>query len=187
MTDDGNTTVLVVDDEPDMTRLCEAWLSDAYDVRVANSGEDALERIDDTVDVVLLDRRMPDLLGRDVLAEIRDREYDCRVGMLTAVAPDTDIVDMGFDAYLTKPVDRAELRAAVDRLKTLSTYDDDVRQLYSLVEKRTKLEDTLSESRLGESETYETLLDRIGSLETRIDRDIETMDDGDFRSAFSNL
>lgn len=183
----GSATVLVVDDEPDMTRLCETWLSDAYDVRVANDGEEALERVSDAVDVVLLDRQMPGLVGSEVLAEIRERGHDCRVGMLTAVAPDTDIVDMGFDTYLTKPVDRTDLHETVERLTALDAYGDDVQELYALVEKRLKLEETLPESRLEDSETYASLEDRIRTLEDRIDENVAAFDDEGFRAAFSNL
>lgn len=183
----GRPTVLVVDDEPDMTNLCRAWLSDTADVRVANSGRAALDTIDEHVDVVLLDRRMPDLLGREVLERLRDRGYDCRVGMLTAVSPDTDIVDMGFDTYLTKPVDADELEAAVRRLDALNDYDDDVQRLYSLVEKRVHLERTLSADELEDDDDYQRLEEQIDTLEDRLDRSVETMDDDAFRAAFSDL
>jgi len=187
MKSSGRPTVLVVDDEPDMTSLCEAWLSDDADVRVANSGRDALETVDEDVDVVLLDRRMPDLLGSEVLERIRDHGYDCRVAMLTAVSPDTDIVDMGFDTYLTKPIDADELRETVQRLEALDDYDDSVGDLYSLVEKRVHLERTHAADELEDDDAYQTLLDRIDTLEERIDRNVETLDDNAFRAAFSEL
>jgi len=187
MKSSGRPTVLVVDDEPDMTSLCEAWLSDDADVRVANSGRDALETVDEDVDVVLLDRRMPDLLGSEVLERIRDHGYDCRVAMLTAVSPDTDIVDMGFDTYLTKPIDADELRETVQRLEALDDYDDSVGDLYSLVEKRVHLERTHATDELEDDDAYQTLLDRIDTLEERIDRNVETLDDNAFRAAFSEL
>lgn len=86
---DRDPVVLVVDDEEDLANLYSQWLSDDYAVRTAYNGEQALERLDETVDVVLLDRRMPGLSGDDALNRIREREYDCRVAMVTAVDPDT--------------------------------------------------------------------------------------------------
>jgi len=59
--------------------------------------------IDETVDVVLLDRMMPGMSGQEVLAAIRERGLDCRVAMVTAVDADFDVIEMGFDEYLGKP------------------------------------------------------------------------------------
>ncbi|MFC4553269.1 response regulator, partial [Halorussus sp. GCM10023401] len=103
-------TVLVIEDEPDLGRLYELWLEDDYDVKHVETGEQALSALDDSVDVVLLDRRLPGMSGRAVLEEIRERDVDCRVAMVTAVDPSFDVVEMGFDTYVTKPPDREQLR-----------------------------------------------------------------------------
>ncbi|ELZ26095.1 DNA binding protein [Halogeometricum pallidum JCM 14848] len=124
--------VLVVDDDEDLADTCEYWLRDDYDVRVAYGGEDALNQIDETVDVVLLDRRMPNLSGDDVLEALRDRGLDCHVAMMTAVEPDTDIVDMPFDDYLVKPVTKTDVREAVDELVVRSDFDEEVREFFAL-------------------------------------------------------
>ncbi|MFB6270737.1 MAG: response regulator [Halobacterium sp.] len=94
---DGTATVLVVEDETPLAALYERWLSDAYRVRVANTGGDALDRFDGAVDVVLLDRRLPDRPGSEVLERIRGHDSDCQVAMVTAVEPDEDVLEMGFD------------------------------------------------------------------------------------------
>jgi len=99
--------VLVVEDEPDLADLYAAWLGDEYRVRTAYGGQEALDELDeadDEVDAILLDRRMPGLSGDEVLAAVRERGIDCRVAMVTAVEPDFDILKMGFDDYLVKPV-----------------------------------------------------------------------------------
>ncbi|MDS0292930.1 bacterio-opsin activator domain-containing protein [Halogeometricum luteum] len=124
--------VLVVDDDEDLADTCEYWLRDDYDVRVAYGGEDALDQVDETVDVVLLDRRMPNLSGDDVLEALRDRGLDCHVAMMTAVEPDTDIVDMPFDDYLVKPVTKTDVREAVDELVVRSDFDEEVREFFAL-------------------------------------------------------
>lgn len=110
-------TVLVVDDEADALDAYAFWLADSYRVLTAESGDEALERIDD-VDVVLLDRRMPDRSDDEVLEAIREQGFDCRVVMVTAVDPDFDIVDLGFGTYLTKPIDEDDLDATGERLLT---------------------------------------------------------------------
>lgn len=187
MSDADEPVVLVVDDEPDMTRLYEAWLSGEYEVWVANNGHEALERIDERVALVFLDRRMPDLLGREVLERIRERGFDCRVAMLTAVAPDVDIIRMGFDAYLTKPVDREDVVTAADRLLSLDQYDDDVQELYVLVEKCSSLERAVPDEELEENPAYEELKDRIEELESRLDETVREFDESSFRAMFREI
>jgi DNA-binding NarL/FixJ family response regulator len=55
------------------------------------------------------DRHMPGLSGEDLLSELVDRDYYGRVVMVTAVDPGIEVLDMPFDDYLCKPVDREEL------------------------------------------------------------------------------
>jgi len=118
-------TLLFVDDRPE---LADGYAErfDEYDTRVAYGGHAGLEKLDDEVDIVFLDRRMPDLPGEEVLESIRESEYDPRVVMLTGVEPDVDIVEMGFDAYLEKPVDPEALHEVVDELTgtPLDAFDD---------------------------------------------------------------
>ena len=123
----GGQTVLVVDDERELADLYTEWLSDAHSVRTAYSGSEALELVDATVDVVLLDRRMPDLSGDEVLGEIDTGALDCRVVMLTAVDPGGEIVDMPFDDYLVKPVTDEVLHDAVERMRARDRHDEKVR------------------------------------------------------------
>ena len=63
-------------------------LQDAYETRVAYGGEEAMAKYDDAVDAVVLDRRMLDLHGDEVLARIRERGDDTVVVMMTAVDPE---------------------------------------------------------------------------------------------------
>ena len=109
MPEDDAAVVLVVDDEEEVAEVFSLWLRDVYETRVATGGEAALEAVDG-VDLVLLDRRMPDLSGDETLARMRERGYDGPVAMVTAVDPDFDIVEMAFDDYLVKPISKEELQ-----------------------------------------------------------------------------
>jgi len=129
---DAEPTVLVVDDDRALADTCEYWLREEYDVRVAYGGRQALEQVGDDIDVVLLDRRMPDVSGDDVLEEVDARGLDCRVAMMTAVAPDTDIVEMPFDEYLIKPVDEESVTETVEELLVRAEFDDRIREYFAL-------------------------------------------------------
>jgi DNA-binding response OmpR family regulator len=168
-------TVLVVEDEPDLADLYATWLDGEYAVRTAYGGRDALAAIDETVDVILLDRRMPDLPGDEVLAAVRDRGIDCRVAMVTAVEPDFDIVDMGFDDYLVKPVSKEALRGTVENLLQREEYVDGVGELFSLASKKALLESEKGPADLERSEEYQELTERLDALREDLDRTLESL------------
>jgi len=174
------TTVLVVDDEAAIREMyAEMLASIADEVLTADGGEAALATLDATVDVVLLDRRMPDLSGDEVLEGIRNREHDCRVAMLTAVEPDEDIAAMPFDTYLTKPVAVDELREIVDRLLTLDDYEAALEERFRIAQKLGALEAAKTEGELAESEAYADLRSRYRALSEDLEDASERVDDDD--------
>jgi len=179
-------TVLVVEDEESLVEIYVQWLEGAYDTRRATSGEEALERLDDSVSVVLLDRLMPGMSGDEVLEQIRERT-DAHTAMVTSVEPDFDILQMGFDDYLTKPVRRRELLDTVDRLVARASYVEMERELFSLIEKRAALQATKTETELERSDEFARLEERIGSLRDALDRTLPEIDDGEFVAMVRDL
>ena len=180
--------VLVVEDEADLADLYAAWLGDEYRVRTAYGGHEALETLDELdneVDAILLDRRMPGLSGDEVLSAVREREIDCRVAMVTAVEPDFDILAMGFDDYLVKPVSSDTLRDTVVSLLQRSEYDAGVQDLFSLTSKKAMLEAEKSPSELADNEEYQELTAQIEALRTDVDQSLEAVtEDDDFEGLF---
>jgi DNA-binding response OmpR family regulator len=110
-----NATVLAVDDEPELVEIYKTWFDAGYSVRTAYGGNEALEEFDETVDIVLLDRRMPGTSGDEVLETLRKNDRNCPIVMVTAVEPDEGMVELPFDEYVVKPVDREELLETVER------------------------------------------------------------------------
>lgn len=158
MSSDAPPTILAVDDEPSLTALYEAWLSDRGDVLTATDGTDALELAEDeSVDAVMLDRHMPGMTGDEVLDELRDRGHECPVVMVTGVDPDVDIVAMPFDEYLVKPVGRDEVRTTVDTVLSRRTYDEHVREFFALARKKAVLESACTGGTLTASDEYHEL------------------------------
>jgi DNA-binding response OmpR family regulator len=122
--------VLVVDDEPNIAASLAELLSrtDGYDVTIASGGREAMSILEQesadptrTIDLVLLDVRMPLMSGPEVLARLRshpDLRFT-RVIMLTAAAGNDEKVEAlssGADDYITKPYNPLELLA---RVKTI--------------------------------------------------------------------
>ncbi|WP_380678652.1 response regulator [Salinigranum sp. GCM10025319] len=165
---DGGPTVLIVDDEPDLAALYARYLSEHYRVRTASSGAEALEMLGEPVDVVLLDRRMPGLSGDEVLEEISRRGYDCRVAMVTAVKPRTEIVDYGIEDYLVKPIGRDELVQTVAQLTAIATHGELVQEFVELSMKQAALEAEHDERELERDADYRQLNRRIGELSTTL-------------------
>ena len=181
-------TVLVVDDEEAYVDAFARWLGTDYDVRTATNGEDAFQQLDEAIDVILLDRRMPGLSGDEVLSEVRARDIDCQVAMVTAVEPGFDIVEMGFDDYVIKPVARADLTGLVDSLLRRATFDEQFRECFALASKIAALEANRDAKELERSEEYAELRRRLRDAETRADRTLdELLNDGDIDAAYRSI
>ena len=180
--------VLLVEDEQDVAETYQLWLADDYEVRMAADGSAAIEQLDEAVDVVLLDRMMPGLSGDEVLEHIRETGLDCRVSMVTAVDPDYDILEMGFDAYLSKPIRREQLLTTVDNLLERAAYDSLLQEYYSLVEKQATLRTAKTSTELDGNEEFAALTSEIESLEDQLSDTLGGIeDDEDFIATIREL
>lgn len=179
--------VLVVDDERHLADLHATWLAERYAVRAAYDGDEAIDALDDSIDVILLDRRMPGLSGDEVLEVVREREYNCRVAMVTAVEPDFDVLDLGFDDYLVKPVSSDELRSTVDRLLTRNSYDEQVDEYARLLTKKAVLEAEKSRRQLEDSCKFAELESRIERIGSNVDTMVRGFDTDDVAAVLRDL
>ena len=183
----SDATVLIVDDEQSLADLYAYWIDEFAEARTAYDGNEALEELDEGVDVILLDRRMPGLSGDAVVDAVSEEDWDVRIVMVTAVDPGFEIVDMEIDDYLVKPVDQPELMEAVERMITRSSYDDQLQRKFQLVEKKVTLEAAKTPHELDESEEYQELVSQLDAIERELDSAVEDFDDSDFTVAFREL
>jgi DNA-binding response OmpR family regulator len=167
--DDETPTVLIVEDEQHLADLYTDYLDERYHVQTGYSGEEGLEMLSEEVDVVLLDRRMPVVSGNEVLAQIQERGLPCRVAMVTAVNPDFDIIEMGIDDYLVKPVTQEELSEVVDRLYKITAYSEQLQALTTRKLKRNVLQVEKTQAELEESARYQELQQEIDEISERVD------------------
>ena len=187
MTKGRRATILVVDDEPAVADVYADQLGDRYTVETAYSGEAALSKLDSAVDVVLLDRRMPDLSGDEVLSAIREKRYDTRVAMVTAVDADFDIIEMPFDDYVLKPVSKEDLFQTIEQLLRYADYEERLRECYSLTAKYAALESSKPQAALDESEEFTELKAELGEVRAELDELTDSFDAADFELLFRNF
>lgn len=173
---EDRTTVLVVDDDPNIVDLYEDYLGEDYRVLTAMGGSSAIEQLSDAVDIVLLDRRMPETSGEAVLAAIEARGVDPRVALVTAASPDVDIVEMRIDDYIVKPVTRKEIRETVERLALIEAFTDRRQRLNTLRVKQNVLAVEKSERKLARSEEYQRMVAEIDRLERDVAELTESLD-----------
>ena len=180
-------TVLVVEDQERLADLYETWLATEYEVRTAHTAAEAEELLDGEIDIGLLDRRLPDGSGDDVLEMIRDAGIDARVAMVTAVDPDFDILEMGFDDYIVKPVTERDLHDIAEQLLERDQYSGDLKRYYALASKRATLESEKSADELDASTEYEELLKEFTDLRETLRKRGENLDKTDYDALFQEL
>ncbi|MDZ4164593.1 MAG: two-component system response regulator [Smithellaceae bacterium] len=144
-----NPKILVVDDEDWNRRLMEAMLLPLnYEVILAVDGEEALRKVRETPpDVILLDVMMTGISGFEVARQLKENE-ETRIIPIVMVTALQDVetriraLEAGADDFLSKPVDKTELRARVRSLMQVKAYNDHMRdyqkELETEVAKRTE-------------------------------------------------
>jgi DNA-binding response OmpR family regulator len=180
-------TVLVVDDEPDVADAYAAQLDEDFIVSTAYGGEEALDKIDASVDIVLLDRRMPGTSGDEVLEKIRNRNLNTRVAMVTAVDPDFDIVAMPFDDYIIKPVSREELLETIERLLDIASYEEKMRRYYAISAKVATLKTNKPESELADNEQFQQLTEKQARFREELDDTVSEFGKDEMEKALEDL
>ena len=125
-------SILVVEDEMGQRTVLRRILErEGYEVALAENGLIALEKIEETMfDLVISDMRMPEMTGRDLLREIKQRDPDLPVLIVTAFAELKDAVDLvareGAFYYLQKPINNDVLKAHIKRaLEARGAFVDD--------------------------------------------------------------
>ena len=119
--------ILLVDDDRERTSLLKELLEmEGFNVVIAYDGEQALQQIDSSIDLLLLDVMMPKKNGIETLKELR-QIHQTPVIMLTARGSELDKVlglELGADDYLPKPFNDRELVARIRALLRRSNWSE---------------------------------------------------------------
>ncbi|MDK7738296.1 envelope stress response regulator transcription factor CpxR [Providencia stuartii] len=119
--------ILLVDDDRELTSLLKELLEmEGFNVVIAYDGEQALQQLDSSIDLLLLDVMMPKKNGIETLKELR-QIHQTPVIMLTARGSELDKVlglELGADDYLPKPFNDRELVARIRALLRRSNWSE---------------------------------------------------------------
>ncbi|VEI30854.1 DNA-binding response regulator in two-component regulatory system with CpxA [Haemophilus parainfluenzae] len=132
--------ILLVDDDVELTDLLAKILQlTGFEVDVANNGEEALEKLNESHQLVLLDVMIPVLNGIETLKKIRQTS-NIPVMMLTARGQEIDRViglELGADDYLPKPFNDRELVARIKAILRRTSQSENVQNTPSSSEENT--------------------------------------------------
>jgi DNA-binding NtrC family response regulator len=113
-------SILVIDDDPLVGKTLSSHLSrKGFEVLLAENGEEGLQKYgESSPDLVILDIRLPDKDGLEVLGKIKEKSKDASVIIMTAyddMKTTVEAVKLGAFEYLVKPLDYVELDLTVDK------------------------------------------------------------------------
>ena len=159
---EGRSTVLVIDDETGSREsMAIALEKGGLTVRTFDEADNALQYLQENDDagVAICDLKMPGTDGIGFLTEVRSRELDLRVILVTgfgSIESAVEAMQVGADDYLTKPVDLYELRQRVGNLLENKQLKEEVSTLRQMLDKRYGFE-----AIIGKSASMERLFEQM--------------------------
>jgi two-component system response regulator AtoC len=159
-------TVLIVDDDPPIREMLSDFLSEeGYEVLVANDGSSALQvlrQAAERIDLALLDMRLPDVQGLEILRAMAEKRMELPVIVMTAHGTSSTAIhsmQLGAYDYLTKPIDLNQLGLTIKRLLEHHALAQQVKTLQS------KLNEYLIRERIvGSSPAMQRVYKLIGRV-----------------------
>ena len=156
--------ILVIDDELDIREGLELLLvTEGYSVELAQNGAEGLQKLESNAyDLVLLDLMMPDRSGMEVLQEVRQRDRETPIFMITAygsVEAAVSALKLGANDYFSKPWDNEKLIIEIDRMIARRLLEYENTHLKRALKQRYSFPNII-----GKSERMVRLLDLVGQV-----------------------
>ena len=156
--------VLLAAGDRRITEMYRQWLSDYYAVSRAHDGETLHATLTDSIDLVLLDDRIP---GIDTRTFVGRHWPEVRTILLVDDRPRFDVLDVQCDDILRKPIVRDTVLEAVDKQLSFDDESAEHRELSSLEARRSVFESVYSSERLEADKRYHEVCERIEELANR--------------------
>jgi len=162
--DSENSSVLIIEDESMVAELYMNYLSEDYDARYYTSAEEALSSVTNEETITILDRRLPNISGDEVAAQLKTQIDTCLILAVSGVEPSESITDLPIDDYLRKPVQRDELLLRLSNLELRLGLPPKERQYLAVRSKQRALQDAYGRSANSMS-AYTTLSKEADNIE----------------------
>ncbi len=157
--------ILVIDDEEDIRESLETLLTleGGFEVHLAVNATDGLKKLErGFYDLVLLDLMMPDRSGMEVLAEVRQRDKETPIFLITAFGSiDVAIqaLKAGANDYFSKPWDNEKLLIEISRMISKGRLEKENQELRRALKQRYSFPNIV-----GKSERMLRILDLVGQV-----------------------
>ena len=156
--------VLIIDDEDAILESLETLLElEQYEVATASTGGAGLDALDaKTFDLVLLDLMLPDISGLDVLKEVRSRDQETPIVMLTAygsIETAVSAIKLGATDFCTKPWNNEKLVLEIDRTIERRRLERENAHLKNVLKARFSFSNII-----GKSEGMQRVFDLVGQV-----------------------
>ena len=155
-------TVVLADSDRRITEMYQGWLTDRFTIVRAHTSEELSDRLDDEIDVVLLDAGLPDA---DLDTFVGGYEEPRRTILIVGDRPDLDVLSVDCDDLLRKPFVRETVLEAID--DQLSRRGEPVteREFASLTARRSLFESVYTREQLEADNRYRELVARLATLQ----------------------
>ncbi len=157
-------SILIIDDDPLIRKtLSSHLLKGDYDIVAAEDGEEGLQQYEERVpDLVILDIRLPDMDGLEVLSKIKEKNKNANIIIMTAyddMKTTVEAIKLGAFEYLVKPLDYVELDLTVNKAFQMQSLEDKVSYLVEEQQKEYTIDNII-----GRSSQMREVFKLIGSV-----------------------
>jgi DNA-binding NtrC family response regulator len=157
-------SVLVIDDDPLIRKTLSSYLSKkGYEAVMAEDGEEGIQKYKEHIpDLVILDIRLPDVDGLEVLGRIREKNPNASIIIMTAyyyIKTTIEAIKSGAFEYLVKPLDYVELDLTIDKAFQIRGLEDKVSHLVEEKQKEYTIDNII-----GRSSQMRAVFKLIGSV-----------------------
>ncbi len=157
-------SILIIDDDPLIRKtLSSHLLKGEYEIVAAEDGEEGLRQYEECMpDLVVLDIRLPDMDGLEVLSKIKEKNKNANIIIMTAyddMKTTVEAIKLGAFEYLVKPLDYVELDLTVNKAFQMQSLEDKVSYLIAEQQKEYTIDNII-----GRSSQMREVFKLIGSV-----------------------
>ncbi|MDH5468585.1 MAG: sigma-54 dependent transcriptional regulator [Candidatus Aminicenantes bacterium] len=157
-------SILIIDDDPLIRKTLSSHLSKVdYEVSMAEDGEEGIQSYEESVpDLTILDIRLPDMSGIEVLSRIKEKDKNASIIIMTAyddMKTTVDAIKLGAFEYLVKPLDYVELDLTIKKAFQMQSLEDKVSYLVEEQQKEYTIDNII-----GRSQQIREVFKLIGSV-----------------------